>query len=190
MQHHSIPFEEILIKLDLPGTQAEIKKYSPAGRVPALIDGDLLVWDSLAIMEYLHERFPEKKMYPADLRNRTKARSIVAEMHSGFQAMREHMSFHAKKKLQNFDYSSAEKDVQRVKSIWDEALQNSKGPFLFGDFSIADAMYAPVVGRFETYGIPTEGRVREYCKYMMQLPAMQLWYEGARAETFRAENHE
>jgi glutathione S-transferase len=190
MKHFHIEFEEILIKLDLPNTTTEILKHSPSGRVPALIDGDLKIWDSLAIMEYLHEKYPEKNLYPNDQKLRAEARAITAEMHSGFSAMREHLSFHAKKTFINFDFSKAHKDIERIQKIWSECLKKSTGPFLFGEFSIADAMYSPVVGRFKTYCVPTFGQNAQYFEQILALPAMKDWYEGALNENFTAPDHE
>lgn len=189
MKHFNIPFEEILVKLDMPETKMEIAKYSPSGKVPALIDGDLNVWESAAIMEYLNDKYPEKNMYPKDLKQRTRARSLSMEMHAGFGKMRERLSFNVKKSYQNFDFGPAMADIERVKELWTEQLQVSKGPFLFGDFSIADAMYAPVVGRFVTYGVLVEGLVKNYCEAIMNLPAMKEWYAGAMKEDFEAKDH-
>ncbi len=189
MKHFNIPFEEILIKLDMPDTTTNIKKYNPTGKVPALIDDDFLIWESAAIMEYLNERFPEKQMYPASLKDRAIARALSMEMHAGFGKMRELLSFNIRNNFTDFDYSPALEDISRVKAIWSEALIKSKGPFLFGEFSIADAMYAPVVGRFKSYGVPTDGLVKDYCESMMNLPAMKEWYEGAMKEDFVAANH-
>lgn len=189
MKHFNIPFEEILVKLDMPETKMEIAKYSPSGKVPALIDGDLNVWESAAIMEYLNDKYPEKNMYPKDLKQRTRARSLSMEMHAGFGKMRERLSFNVKKSYQNFDFGPAMADIERVKELWTEQLQVSKGSFLFGDFSIADAMYAPVVGRFVTYGVPVDGLVKNYCEAIMNLPAMKEWYTGAMKEDFEAKDH-
>lgn len=189
MRHFNIPFEEILVKLDLPDTTANIKKYSPTGKVPALLDGNFVIWESAAIMEYLNERFPEKKMYPADIKDRAMARALSMEMHAGFSKMRELLSFNIKNHFPHFDTSGAQADIERVKAIWIEQLAKSKGPFLFGEFSIADAMYAPVVGRFNSYGVPVDGAVKAYCESMMNLPAMKEWYEGAMKEDFIAANH-
>lgn len=190
LKHFMIPFEEKLIKLDLPTTNQEILKYSPSGKVPVLIDGDLILWESMAIMEYLNEKFPKKQMYPADAKQRAVARVIANEMHSGFSQLRQHLSYHCKKRYQNFDFSSAQLDIDRIKQIWTECLAKSGGPFLFGTFSIADAMYAPVVGRFETYGVPLEGILRRYSDAIMLLPTMKEWYEGAQQEDFIAVDHE
>jgi glutathione S-transferase len=189
MKHFSIPFEEVLIKLDLPDTTVNIKKYSPTGKVPALQDGDLVIWESAAIMEYLNDKYPEKKMYPSKIEDRAIARSLCMEMHAGFSQMRQRLSFNLKKSYQDFDFGPAIDDIERVKALWTEQLQKSKGPFLFGEFSIADAMYAPVVGRFKTYGVPVDGVVKSYCEAVMNLSAMREWYDGGMKEDFEALNH-
>lgn len=190
LKHFQIPFEEILVKLDLPGTTAEILKFSPSGKVPALLDGPLVIWESLAIMEYLNEKFPGKGMYPADTAARALARSMSNEMHSGFSKLREHLSFHAKKEFKNFDHTAARTDIDRVLKLWATALDKSGGPFLCGEFGVVDAMFSPVAGRFKTYGVKTEGVCAEYASRLMSLPAMREWYAGAQAEDFVAANHE
>lgn len=190
MKHFEIPFEEILVPLDQPETHAQILKYSPSGRVPALLVEGHVIWDSLAIIEFLNDRFPERQMYPRDLMQRARARSMANEMHSGFQTLRNLMSFHAKKRFPGFDAGPAAADIARVKELWTESLQLSKGPFLFGDFGIVDAMYAPVVGRFQTYDVSLAGPLKEYSERILNLPAMQEWYAGARAEDFVAPRYE
>jgi glutathione S-transferase len=190
LTHYEIPFEEILVKLDLPNTTAEIKKYSEAAKVPVLIDGDQTIWESLAIMEYLNEKYPNKKMYPADMNKRAHARCLANEMHAGFSKLRGHMTFHAKKRFTNFDHGPAVADIQRIKEIWEKSLQKFDGPFLMGEFSIVDAMYAPVVGRFQTYGVALEGRLKDYSERILQLPAVKAWYDGANKEDFIAPLHE
>lgn len=182
MKHYGISFTERLVNLDQPGTTSEIKKFSASGRVPCLIDGELTIWDSLAIMEYLNEKFPKLQMYPEGISQRARCRAIVCEMHSGFSDMRRHLSFHAKKRFTNYDLKPAANDIARVQEIWNEALEKSGGPFLFGAFSIADAMYAPVCGRFQTYGVPLSGRLQMYCDRILALPAMKEWYAGAELE--------
>jgi glutathione S-transferase len=190
MKHFGIPFEEKLVKLDRPDTAQQIAQYSRAGKVPILVDGDLRIWDSLAIMEYVNEKFPGKNMWPKEIRARARARAISCEMHSGFQTMRSVMSHHLKKTFSDFNWSSAESDVNRVKDIWRTALRDSPGPFLFGDFSIADAMYAPVVNRFITYGIPIEANIKGYVEAIRNLPAHQAWINDAIHEDFKVPRYE
>jgi glutathione S-transferase len=188
LKHFGFPFEEILVKLDLPGTTEEILKYSPSGRVPALVDGGTTVWESLAILEYLYEKHPE--IYPKNRELRALARSLSNEMHAGFGKMRELLNFNAKKKFPGFDWSGAQKDIGRVVELWESALRVSRGPFLCGDFSVADAMFAPVVGRFVTYDVQLQGAAAAYAARIMELPAMREWYADAKKENFVAEQHE
>ena len=190
LKHFNIPFEEKLIGLDQPTTAAEIAKYSPSGKVPTLIDGDLTIWDSMAIAEYLNEKFPDKKMWPQDQKLRALARSVSAEMHSGFQTMREKLSHDIQKQLKDFDWTVARQDIERVKQIWRECLKKSGGPFLLGEFSIADAMYAPVCNRFVTYGVPMEKDIAEYVEHNRRLPAHKSWIDAAMVEELRVPRYE
>lgn len=185
MRHFEIPFEEKLIPLDQPQTKAEILKVSPSGKVPALKDGEFTLWESLAIAEYLNEKFPEKKMWPEDLKARAWARAISCEMHSGFQTLRTHLPHDLKKNLKDFDASVAQVDIERIKTIWSECLQKSGGPFLFGSFTIADAMYAPVVNRFISYGVPVQGGLASYMDSVRALPAHRQWIDQALAEELK-----
>ena len=170
-----VPFDEKRIALRRPETKAEILRYSPSGHVPVLIDGDAVVWDSLAILEYLAERHPQ--LWPKDRAQRAKARAIAAEMHSGFPHLREHLSMNTRKHCPGRGRTpEALKDVERIDAIWSEA----RGPFLFGPFTAADAMYAPVVLRFRTYGV--EVRKQGYMDAMLALPAMREWIEAAERE--------
>ncbi len=189
-KYFKIPFEEILIYLDQPNTTSEILKYSPTAKVPALIANDEVIWDSLAICEYLNDKFPEKQMWPKDLLTRALARSVSSEMHSGFQVMREVMSHNLQTNQKTFVSHKAEKDIQRVKQIWIDCLKKSGGPFLFGDFSIADAMYAPVVNRFISYAVSVnEPELQKYMKKIRDLPAHQEWIEAGLKETMEAPLH-
>lgn len=186
------PFEETVVALDMPDTDANIRKFSPSGRVPALIDEDLTVWDSLAICEYLHEKFPERRLWPSEAPERARARSISAEMHSGFMNLRNDCSM---KIVQQYPYKKprpeTQKDVDRIVEIFGECLRRSGGPFLFGkDPCIADAFFAPVVSRFRTYAIPITGPAAAYCKTIWDWPPLQAWVEGAQKETLRAKFHE
>jgi glutathione S-transferase len=168
-------FDEKRIALYREGSRQEILRYSPAGRVPVLHDGATAVWDSLAILEYLAERYPQ--LWPADAAQRAKARSISAEMHSGFARLREHMGMNVRKRYPGKGRTpEVMADIERIQAIWDEA----KGPFLFGAFGAADAMYAPVVLRFRTYDVPV--RKKPYSDAMLALPAMREWIEAAERE--------
>jgi glutathione S-transferase len=168
-------FDEVRIPLYRPGSKEQILRYSPAGRVPILRDGDTVVWDSLAILEHLAERHPQ--LWPKDPAQRAKARSVSAEMHSGFAALRQHMSMNTRKRYPGKGRTpEVQADIARIDAIWSEA----KGPFLFGQFTAADAMYAPVVLRFRTYEV--EVRKQSYMDAMLALPAMRDWIEAAERE--------
>lgn len=189
MKHFEIPFEEILIPLDQPETTQNILKYSPTAKVPVLIDQDIHVWDSLAIVEYLNEKYPEKNLWPKDQTARAHARSVSAEMHSGFTELRKHLSHDLQKNLKDFDSSPAQVDIQRIKQIWTDCLTKSRGPYLFGDFSIADAMFAPVVNRFVSYGVKSDGPIEQYVKTIRENVAHRLWIRDGLTETFTADKH-
>jgi glutathione S-transferase len=185
LKHFGISFEEILILLDQPDTKKNILKYSPSGFVPALIDGDLMIHDSLAIFEYLNEKFPEKKMWPVDIKARAQARSVTAEMHSGFSTLRRICSHDLQKNLVNFDYSEAKADIDRIQTIWKQCLSQFGGPFLFGkEFCLADAMYAPVVNRFLSYGIKYDSSLENFIQAIRSLPAHQEWIQAGLLEKF------
>jgi glutathione S-transferase len=186
------PFEEVVVALDMPDTDQNIRRYSPSGRVPALIDGALTVWESLAICEYLAEKFPEAQLWPKDPALRALARSVSNEMHGGFSNLRNDCSMRI---LEQRPYQplkpETQKEVDRIVALWEECLRKSGGPYLFGARpGIADAMYAPVVSRFRTYSIPVAGTAKAYCDAVWALPALQAWVAGARAETLRAKFHE
>ncbi len=185
-----VPFEEVVVRLDQPETRSSIKNHSPAGKVPILkITGGSktpIVWDSLAICETLNERHPMAKLWPDDPLQRAKARSYAAEMHSGFPDVRQTLAMDFARTQPTPELSEAtQAQIARIIEAWSEALRESGGPFLFGRISIADCMYAPVVSRFLTYGIPVPADVKGYCTRMMQLAAMQEWMAGAKAEIER-----
>jgi len=169
-----IGFEEETILLGEPDTKEKIARYSPSGTVPVLIDGDITVHDSLAICEYIAEKFPGKALWPADAAARARARSVSAEMHSGFANLRGKMPMNIRNRYPGKGMTpEAAADIARVAAIWSECLQASGGPYLFGsDFGIADAMFGPVVFRLQTYGVALEGRAAEYQRNMLAAPAM------------------
>ena len=184
------PFEIVDIRLrqtDAPTTREQILKYSPAGKVPALkIDeaGKVLtVWDSLAICETLAERHPGAGLWPTDAGMRAMARSYACEMHSGFPDVRDQltMDFARKKEMPELR-PETKAQIERILSAWDGALADHKGEFLFGNLSVADCMYAPVVSRFLTYGVETSAPVKIYMNRVMALPAMTEWGKAAQAE--------
>lgn len=187
MRATGVAFEEVVIRLDNPETRAQIKKHSPAGRVPVLkiLEGDKLitVWDSLAICETLAERHPDAKLWPEDWAVRAQARSYAAEMHSSFAELRQTLPMDFSRKLPTPPMTESLKaEIDRILTAWSDALSKHGGPFLFGNFSIADCMYAPVVSRFNTYGVSTPPAVQAYCARMMALPAMTDWMKAAQAE--------
>ncbi len=190
LRQADIPFEEVRIPLYRPGSDTELATWSPSGKVPALHDGEIQVWDSLAICEYLHERFPEHPFWPADAAARAVARSVSAEMHAGFGALREHMSMNIRARHPGRGRTAAcLADIERILAIWTacRARFGQDGDFLFGRFGIADAMYAPVVLRFQTYGVALAGAARAYADAILALPALQAWVADALAETERIE---
>jgi glutathione S-transferase len=187
MKVAGIPFNEEVISLYVEGSREQILKHSPAGKVPILIDGDTHVWESLAILEYLAEKFPDVGFWPADQKARAHARAISTEMHAGFVALRSEcgMSFWrppAKRALS----ADAQANIARVQEIWTNARSRygGGGPFLFGRFSVADAMYAPVVQRFIAYEIDVSAPVKAYMQAMTALPAWQEWRRAALRETW------
>lgn len=178
-----VPFEERVIELDRADTRQKIRAISPSGRVPALHHGGRVVWDSLAICEYLHELFGDARLWPVDRGERARARAVACEMHSGFAAMRTHFSMDLRRAPTTGPHDpDALADAARVMEIWrDCRARASGGPFLFGHFTIADAMYAPVVTRFATYGVPLDEVSAAYCAAIEELPAMQAWRRAAAA---------
>ncbi len=185
LKHYQIPFSEVKIFLDRPETTNEILKYSPSGKVPCLLDSGLVLPESLAICEYLNDKYPDKQMWPGDIKKRAWARAISNEMHSGFQNLRTHMPHKIKERYPGFDTWKAQKDIERIEKIWAECrdAHRSSGPFLFGEFSIADAMYAPVVNRFRAYDVKASPWTKEYMNTMLKLPAMMEWEADALRET-------
>jgi glutathione S-transferase len=178
------PYEEVVVALDRPDTAARIRQLSPSGRVPALIDGDLTVWDSLAICEYLAEKFPQARLWPEAPRARAVARSVAAEMHSGFQALRNGMpmNLRAHRPVPS-PAADVAADIARIRDVWRGLLaQPRQGEYLFGPFGIADVMYAPVVSRFRTYGVPLDGPEAAYAAAVWRHPAVAKWVEGALRE--------
>jgi glutathione S-transferase len=183
LKHAEVDFEEMRIALHVPGYELKLSYFSPAGKVPAYRDGVLTVWDTLSIAEYLYESYP--KLWPADKATRSIARSISAEMHSGFTAIRSAMPMNIRGRGRYVATSpELEADITRIKNIWRDfrTLYSRTGPWLFGDYSIADAMFAPVVFRFLTYRIFEEGVVDEYMKTVMRDPFMQEWVKASELE--------
>ncbi|AEV25094.1 glutathione S-transferase [Azospira oryzae PS] len=187
LKQAGLPFREIPVRLRQADTKAQILAHSPSGKVPALIDGDLTVWDSLAICEYLAEKasLNHVDLWPADPKARAEARSVSAEMHSGFAALRQQMSMEvAASRPGEGQTPEVLADIARIAALWTSCRERfaAAGPFLFGDFSVADAMYAPVAFRFHTYGVELPPLAAAYRDTLLALPAMQEWAAGARAE--------
>ena len=192
LKQQGIAFSEVNVSLYQGDYKAQLARYTPAGKVPVLVDGATTVWDSLAILEYLAERFTDKPGWPAAPEARALARSVSAEMHSGFQALRQNLCMNVRKVYPWRAAGAANAwppdvmtDVNRIEAAWDEcrARRSGDGPFLFGQFSIADAMYAPVVWRFAGYSVPLGASARAYVDAMLALPAMREWQAAAVAES-------
>jgi len=178
-----VPFTDKVIPFDFPAGNPDIRKVSPTGKVPVLYHGVVRVWESLAIIEYAAELFPDKGIWPADAAARAEARAISMEILSGFHALRNACPMNMRRTPGTVDLSDGvRKDVARIETIWKTALARSGGPFLFGAFSAADAMYAPVVNRFEAYCLTTDETVLAYMARMKAHPAWQTWEVAARAE--------
>lgn len=188
LRANDIPFVETMIQLytDNPADKEQILSFSRAGKVPVLVDGDTTVWDSLAIIEYIAERYPEVKLWPDDAAARAHARSVCAEMHSGFVPLRSECGMNLHRPIRPVTLSAdAKANVARIEEIWREcrARHSANGPFLFGRFGAADAMYAPVVHRFRTYAIDVAPDTKAYMETMMALPAFEEWTREGLAET-------
>jgi glutathione S-transferase len=180
-----LPFEEIRLPLFTEQWRAEISQYTPAGKVPVLLDGDLRIWDSLAIMEYVQETYPEAVGWPSDRAVRAHARSIAAEMHAGFLAIREELPQNLRmcQRRSRDDFSSAaQTEIARVEALWQDCYQRYGGPWLCGAFSIADVMYGPVALRFVTYGISLKPTAQRFVDAIQNLESVQAWIQDALAE--------
>ena len=191
LRQFGIAFEEVKLPLDTPEFYARIRDYSPAGRVPVLIDGDVHVWDSLAICDYVNDYFLDGRGWPADRAARGWARAISAEMHSGFAALRTHMPMNTQRQGSTPAIGAdTAKDIARVRALWREAREAhaAQGPFLFGAFSIADAMYAPVASRFVSYAVELGAHERAYVDALLALPAMREWLAEAATEPLMSEH--
>ena len=192
LSHFDIPFDEVMVRFDGFGPESTFKRtlaaITPTGQVPVLVDDGLVVWDTLAIVEYLAERHPELPLWPRDRRARARARSVCAEMHAGFGALRRAFPVNIEASLPDVGARvlaadpAVRADLDRIQSLWRDSLATSGGPFLFGAFSIADAYYAPVGTRFTTYGIPLHPESAAYVARVQDLPAMRRWIAEAKAE--------
>jgi glutathione S-transferase len=194
LKANNIAFEEIFIPLYTGDADRErILNFTHSGKVPALIDGDVTIWDSLSIIEYVAERFPQARLWPEDRARRAHARSISAEMHSGFAALRNECGMNLHRPVRAIALSAdARADIARIQQIWIECRERyaKSGPFLFGSFGGADAMFAPVVHRFRTYAIEVAPEATHFMDAMMALPAFQEWTKAGVAETLVIEKFE
>jgi glutathione S-transferase len=190
MRQAGIAFDEVVLRFDSfePGSRfkRDVARVSPTGRVPVLVDDDgFAVWDTLAIAETLAERYPEKNLWPADARARARARSLCAEMHAGFGALRTHCPLNIEASLPAVgarivaEQPAVRADLDRLVQLWTEQLAASGGPLLFGAFTIADAYYAPVTSRIRTYALPLPAEAAAYAERVLALPGVQAWIEGA-----------
>jgi glutathione S-transferase len=192
MTEAGIAFDEVKLRFDSfeadSAFKREITRVSPVGKVPVLVDEGLSVWDTLAIAEYLHERFPDKQLWPADAKQRARARSVVAEMHAGFSALRTHCPMNIEAQLPDVgervwrEQPAVRADVERIVQMWRELLAQHQGPMLFGAFGIADAFYSPVVMRFATYALPVPPEVAAYMQRVQALQSVAAWCRDARSE--------
>jgi glutathione S-transferase len=194
LKESGLAFEEVLIPLNEPNTRTDLLRISPSGRVPALKHGDRVVWDSLAIGEYLAELCPEKLLWPADPATRAVARSISAEMHSGFAALRNHFPMNIRSSFPNRGVTpEVQADINRLTALWREQRRRQgpeAGPFLFGHFTVADAMFAPVVSRFRTYRVDLDELCQAYVDAVWAMPAYREWQEAAKHEPMIIEDAE
>ncbi|MGI9219330.1 MAG: glutathione S-transferase family protein [Hydrogenophaga sp.] len=187
-----IPFDEVMVRFDSLEAGSTFKntigRINPVGKVPVLVDDGFAVWDTLAIAEYLAERFPEHGLWPADPKARARARSVCAEMHSGFTSLRSHCGMNIEASLPEIgrivwrDQPGVRADLARIETIWTELLDAHSGPMLFGAFSIADAYFAPVCSRIRTYALPVSPTVQAYVDRVHALPGVQAWVQQALAE--------
>jgi glutathione S-transferase len=192
MRQAGIDFEEVLVRFDSfePGSvfKTTVEAVNPVGTVPVLVDGEIAVYDTLAICEYLAETYPEKKLWPEDRARRARARSVCAEMHAGFRALRTHCGMNIEADLARQgqlilrDQAGVRNDLARLVRMWRDLLADHGGPMLFGDFSIADAYYAPVATRLRTYALPVPPEVGAYVERVHALPGVRAWIDEALAE--------
>ena len=192
LRQAGIPFDEVMVRFDSFDADSEFKRaigpVNPTGKVPVLVDGDLVVWDTLAIAEYVAETWSDRQLWPADPRARARARSICAEMHSGFTALRGNCPMNIEASLPDTgaliwrDKAGVRADVQRLVDMWSALLQEHGGPMLFGQFSVADAYFAPVCMRLATYALPVPPHITAYMDRVRALPGVKAWIDEALAE--------
>jgi len=192
LKQAGIPFEEVMVRFDSFDTGSTfkntLKDQTPTGKVPVLVEGELAVWDTLAIAEYVAEQYPDKQLWPRDKAARARARGVCAEMHAGFTALRGACPMNVEASLQDIgalawrDKPAVRADVSRLVTMWSELLAAHKGPMLFGAFSIADAYFAPVCMRLKTYALPVPAEISAYVERVRALPGVKAWIDDALAE--------
>ncbi len=192
LKQAQIPFDEVMVRFDSFSADSRFKQrlgpISPSGKVPVLVDDDFAVWDTLAIAEYVAEKFPDRQLWPRDAKARARARSVSAEMHSGFQNLRSACGMNIEADLRHVgalvwrDKPGVRADVARIVEMWSELLDTHKGPMLFGAFSVADAMFAPVVMRLTRFGLPVPPQIDAYMQRVQALPGVAAWIEQALQE--------
>ena len=179
----NLEFEEIKESLRQPGLTERLSQYSPTARVPVLIDKDLRVWDTLAICEYVSEKYLAGKGWPEKENLRAEARAVCAEMHAGFMGLRSELPMNCRALRTVHPSAKAKQDIARIDNTWAHCMTDYAGPYLFGDFSIADCFYAPVVLRFQTYNVPLSAEAERYQSFMLQNETLNRWVEAGKAET-------
>lgn len=189
------PFEDVVINLFDPNTKQNILRHSPSGKVPVLKHGDRTIWDSLAIVEYLGELFPNNGLWPKDAAARALARSVAAEMHSGFVELRKALPMNVRRVYRDWKITpEVQADITRISALWRDCRQRfgepAGGPFLFGGFTIADAMFAPVVTRFNTYSVALDGDAQAYCSAVLAHTPVKTWFAEAEREPWISPAHE
>lgn len=192
LKQAGIAFEEVMVRFDAFAADSNFKRtvcaLAPTGKVPLLLDGDLVVWDTLAIAEYVAEQFPDRQLWPLDKAARARARSVCAEMHAGFAGLRSHCPMNIEAELGDVgaliwrDQSAVRADTARLLAMWQELLAAHGGPLLFGNFTIADAYFAPICTRLKTYALPVPPAISAYVERVCALPGVKDWIDQARTE--------
>ncbi len=188
LRQFGVEFDEVVLALDTPEFAAQALRHSPTGKVPALRDGDLVLWDSLAICEYANERWLGGRGWPAELPRRALARAAAAEMHSGFAALRTQLPMNSRRRPDGYRWdAAAQRDIDRIQALWRSLRRGhgTGGDFLFGGFGIVDAMFAPVAIRFDGYGVALDDTAAAYLQALSALPALRQWRQAAEQESAR-----
>ena len=191
LKQFGIPFDEDMVLLSGEGWQQNIRKKSPSGKVPVLIDGEAVIPETIAIIEYLNDKYPAKGIWPSDRLKRAQARAVSAEMHGGFMALRSAAPMNLRASHPGkVDFDPIARDLRRIEQIWGDLTSDSGGPYLFGKFTAADAMFAPVATRIRTYALPVSDAAMEYVEAIYALPAFQEWLAEAVKEPWTVDDDE